>query len=78
MLKGLLYYKLENVSVSLAPLFRNLGQSLFRSGMVNQGASAHTDRIVPSLRCVPTSAGVYPKLLDVSVDTSRIIVKYVG
>lgn len=32
--------------------------------MDNQGASAHADRIVPSLRCVPTSAGTYPKLLD--------------
>jgi carbonic anhydrase/acetyltransferase-like protein (isoleucine patch superfamily) len=31
--------------------------------MANQGALAHADTIVPSLRCVPTSAGVYPKLL---------------
>jgi len=25
---------------------------------------AHSDTIVPSLRCVPTAAGVYPKLLS--------------
>jgi hypothetical protein len=64
MLKGLLYYKLENVSISAGHYFRHWGQQLFRAGMANQGASAHEDRIVPSLRCVPTSAGVFPKLLD--------------
>ena len=66
MLKGLLYYKMENMTVAMGPHLRRIGQQLFRSGMESQGASAHADRIVPSLRCVPTSAGTYPKLLDVS------------
>lgn len=65
MLKGLLYYRFENMTVSMAPLLRNWGRTLFNNGMANQGPSAHADRIVPSLRCVPTSAGTYPKLLDV-------------
>lgn len=43
---------------------REMGRNMFKAGMENQGASAHCDRIVPSLRCVPTSAGTYPKLLD--------------
>lgn len=29
-----------------------------------QGSSAHEDTLQPSLRCVPTSATSYPKLLD--------------
>jgi len=32
--------------------------------MESQGMMAHSDYIVPSLRCVPTSAGTYPKLLS--------------
>jgi len=67
MLKGVLYYRLENMAVRMGPLFRNWGQSLFKSGMTFQGESAHADTIVPSLRCVPTSTGKYPKLLDVSI-----------
>jgi hypothetical protein len=66
MLKGILYYKFENLTVQMGPIFRNWGQSLFRSGLAFQGASAHEDKIVPSLRCVPISASKYPKLLDVS------------
>ena len=67
MLKGILYYKFENLTVQMGPISRNLGQSLFRSGLAYQGASAHEDKIVPSLRCVPISASKYPKLLDVSL-----------
>ena len=67
MLKGLLYYKLENVAFAAGPHIRNWGQTLFKAGNANQGPSASVDRMVPSLRCVPTSAGVYPKLLDVSL-----------
>lgn len=66
MLKGILYYKFENLTVQMGPVLRNWGQSLFRSGLAFQGASAHEDKIVPSLRCVPISASKYPKLLDVS------------
>lgn len=66
MLKGVLYYRFESLTTSMGPLFRNWGQSLFRNGLAMQGASAHEDRIVPSLRCVPISASKYPKLLDVS------------
>ena len=67
MIKGALYFKLENLSVSLSPALRSWGQTLFRQGMASQGAMAHEDTIVPSLRCVPISDGKFPKLLDVSV-----------
>jgi hypothetical protein len=33
MLKGILYYKFENLTVQMGPIFRNWGQSLFRSGL---------------------------------------------
>ena len=66
MLKGLLYYKLDNLTVSMGPQLRSWGQSLFRAGMAAQGASAHEDTMQPSLRCVPISDSKYPKLLDVS------------
>lgn len=34
MLKGILYYKLENfTNLAIGPFFRRLGQSTFRSGM---------------------------------------------
>jgi hypothetical protein len=66
MLKGVLFYKLENAAISVGPTFRALGQNLFRSGMALQGASAHEDTLVPSLRCVAISETKYPKLLDVS------------
>lgn len=64
MLKGVLFYKLENLTISVGPAFRAWGQNLFRQGMAMQGASAHEDRLVPSLRCVPVSESKYPKLLD--------------
>jgi len=67
MLKGRLFYSMENLAHSMGPWFRNIGQNMFRQGMANQGVAAHADTIQPSLRCVPTAAGVYPKLLDVSL-----------
>lgn len=67
MLKGVLYFKLENATVSLGPIFRQWGQQLFRQGMAMQGVSAHEDTLVPSLRCVPVSESKYPKLLDVHI-----------
>jgi hypothetical protein len=42
-LKGLLFWRLESVSASVAPKFRALGQQLFRQGMQSQGAMAHSD-----------------------------------
>ena len=66
MFKGVLYYKLENSFVSFAPRLRAMGQQLFRAGMASQGAAAHEDTIVPSLRCVAISDSKYPRLLDVS------------
>lgn len=66
MFKGVLYFKLESVTARiLGPFFRSTGQSLFRQGMASQGALAHQDRLVPSLRCVPISDAKYPRLLDV-------------
>ena len=67
MLKGALYYNLENVTIGLSPTLRRWGQNLFRSGMANQGAMAHEDTIQPSLRCVPISASKFPRLLEVSI-----------
>lgn len=66
MIKGALYYRLENLTVSFGPTLRRVGQNLFRQGIASQGAMAHEDTIVPSLRCVPISDSKYPKLLDVS------------
>ena len=68
MLKGVLYYKLENSAVSLGPKLRQMGQSLFRSGMASQVAMGHEDTRVPSLRCAPISDSKYPRLLDVSTN----------
>lgn len=67
MFKGALYYKLENMTIGLAPSLRGWGQNLFRAGMANQGAMAHEDTIQPSLRCVPVSASKFPRLLKVSI-----------
>ena len=33
MLKGVLYYKMENATVSLGPIIRQWGQALFKQGM---------------------------------------------
>eukprot|EP00354_Favella_ehrenbergii_P000814 CAMPEP_0170463288 /NCGR_PEP_ID=MMETSP0123-20130129/8460_1 /TAXON_ID=182087 /ORGANISM="Favella ehrenbergii, Strain Fehren 1" /LENGTH=357 /DNA_ID=CAMNT_0010728691 /DNA_START=35 /DNA_END=1108 /DNA_ORIENTATION=- len=52
------------MTIGLAPTLRRWGQNLFRSGMVNQAASAHEDTIQPSLRCVAISASKFPRLLD--------------
>ena len=37
---------------------------MFKAGMKQQGAAAHADTMVPSLRCVPVSNTKYPKALD--------------
>lgn len=55
---------MEGLSQSMGPKFRAMGQSLFKQGMDSQGAMAHADKVIPSLRCVPTSAGKYPRLLS--------------
>ena len=74
MLKGILYFKLENLAArTVGPMFRRVGQQVFRQGLSYQGQSAHEDTIVPSLRCVPISDSKYPKLLDVLL-TSLILV----
>ena len=63
-LKGAIYYKLENATINLGPKIRKMGQQYFKQGMELQGASAHADYLVPSLRCVPISNTKYPKTLD--------------
>jgi hypothetical protein len=40
-LKGALYYKLENATVSLGPKIRKMGQDVFSKGMEMQGPMAH-------------------------------------
>jgi hypothetical protein len=51
--KGALYYKLENLTVSFAPKIRKMGQQIYQRGMAMQGDFAHEDTPQPSLRCVP-------------------------
>jgi hypothetical protein len=67
MLKGVLFYKLENITARvIAPFLRSTGQAVFHRGQQFQGQLQNDDRLVPSLRCIPISDGKYPKLLDVS------------
>jgi len=67
MLKGVLYFKLENFTARvLGPLFRRTGQAIYAQGVTFQGEDGHEDRLVPSLRCVPISDAKYPRLLDVT------------
>ncbi len=68
MLKGVIYFKLENFTARvLGPFLRNTGQQVFHRGVQFQGQMGfHQDRLVPSLRCIPISDAKYPKLLDVS------------
>lgn len=68
MFKGVLYFKLENLTCRvLGPMFRRQGQKLYQRGVALQGAVGHEDRLVPSLRCVAISDSKYPKLLDVTI-----------
>ena len=64
MLRGVLYYNLENMATRMGPTLRNLGQKLFRNGLAMQGVAGHDDRIVPSMRCVPISDSKFPRLLS--------------
>jgi carbonic anhydrase/acetyltransferase-like protein (isoleucine patch superfamily) len=50
--KGALYYKLENLTVSFAPKLRQMGQNLYQRGHALQADMAHEDTLQPSLRCV--------------------------
>ena len=63
-LKGHLFYKLDNMVYKLGPAVRKQGQALFAQGMALQGDMAHTDKMQPSLRCIPTSNQKYPKSLE--------------
>jgi hypothetical protein len=79
MFKGVLYFKLETLtSRVLAPIFRRTGQSLYRQGVAFQGDLGHEDRLVPSLRCVPTSDAKYPRLLDVRIHGFKLINRLTG
>ena len=73
MLKGILYYKFENLTARvLGPFLRRTGQSLFNRGSRMQGELANNDRLMPSLRCVAISDAMYPRLLDVSNPTMNM------
>ena len=66
MLKGVLYFKLENFTARvLGPFFRRTGQRVYHRGVSLQGVLGHEDRLVPSLRCIPISDAKFPRLLDV-------------
>ncbi len=74
MLKGVLYFKLENLTARvIGPIFRRTGQSVYRRGVAFQGDIGHEDRLVPSLRCITISDAKYPRLLDVRRDLPFII-----
>lgn len=77
MLKHILFFKLENLSARVVgPMLRRTGQNLFFRGTEMQGDAHNNDRLVPSMRCVPISDAKYPKLLDVSHNsTSRCLLK---
>lgn len=59
------FYKLDNIiTTKLGPQIRTWGQNMFRKGVELQGEFANPDVLVPSLRCVPLSNNVYPRLLE--------------
>jgi carbonic anhydrase/acetyltransferase-like protein (isoleucine patch superfamily) len=65
MLKRVLFYKLENLFTGkLGPWLRSVGQSINNTGINLQGDLAHKDTLQPSLRAVPISKTIYPKMLD--------------
>jgi gamma-carbonic anhydrase len=63
MLRGVVYFQLENWASALGPKLRSVGQNLFRSGVAMQGAMGHEDYRVPSMRCIPISDSKFPRLL---------------
>lgn len=64
MFRRIIYHRLERLTLStLAPSLRNLGNNLFKTGTQICGRDAPSDRLVQSMRCVPLSRSVYPKLL---------------
>lgn len=63
MLRGVVYFQLENWTSSLGPKLRAIGQNLFRTGVAMQGPMGHEDRRVPSMRCIPISDSKFPRLL---------------
>lgn len=66
MLKGILFYKLENLTTKvIGPFFRRTGQAMYNYGNTLQEDLANNDRLVPSMRCIPISNSKFPKLLDV-------------
>ena len=65
MLSWVLFYKMDNfVVTSLAPLLWGWGQQLYRQGIDLQGEFANPDKLQPSMRCIPLSNTIYPKLLE--------------
>lgn len=64
MFKRAIYLKLERFTVhNAAPAIRKWGQTLFKQGAELTGDNEVDDRLVPSLRAVPISDKVFPKLL---------------
>lgn len=64
MIRRLVFYKIEKWAVtSMGPKFRKIGQSIFNMGEELCGKDAASDKLVPSLRNIPVSNKVFPKLL---------------
>lgn len=64
MLKRVLFYRMENYTVTkIGPMLRNWGKAVFNQGTDLVGDNAHTDKLVYSLRSIPLSNRVFPKLL---------------
>jgi carbonic anhydrase/acetyltransferase-like protein (isoleucine patch superfamily) len=49
-MKGVLFYKLDNVVTNIGPKLRQLGQQVYKQGVAMQGNLHHDDKLVPSLR----------------------------
>lgn len=65
MFKRVFFYRLDRIMTGkVGPKLRALGQSYYKKGMELQGEHAHEDTIVPSMRSIPLSDTVYPKMLE--------------
>ena len=65
MFKRVLFHKLEKFTVqTLGPTIRKWGQQIYKTGTEFTGDDQPHDELVKSLRCVPISNKVFPKLLS--------------
>lgn len=63
-MKGVLFYKLDNVVTNIGPKLRQLGQQVYKQGVAMQGNLHHDDKLVPSLRNLKSQSGAVPNNFD--------------